>query len=136
MYQSRQSIGTLQSINLFIAILMDTTYKKSAGNNGEDITAAYYQDKWYTLLEKNYTIVWWELDLIITKNNILTFVEVKVINHMDDLHNYVTQKKLGHIKHTIAYYLLNHPTQQEYTLDVVFVKNNSIFEIYENITNT
>lgn len=115
---------------------MNTRYKKDKGDKGEMIVAQRYQDKWYTLIETNYTIAWWEIDLIVKKHDILTFVEVKVVDHIDDLYDYVTPKKLGHVKHTIAYYLLQHPTDKDYTLDVVFVKDNSIVEVYENVTNT
>lgn len=115
---------------------MDTKYKKKQWKEWEELVAEYYKNLWYTLIEKNYTIPWWELDLIFQKNNILTFIEVKVVNHIDDLQDYVTQKKLWHVKHTIDYYLLNHPTPMEYILDIVFVKNNSILDTYTNVTNT
>ena len=115
---------------------MNTKYKKMKGNAWEELVANYYQDHWYILIERKYTIKWWELDLIFQKNNILTFVEVKVVDHIDDLQDYVTPKKLWHVKHTINFYLLTHPTDKEYVLDVVFVRDNSILQIYQNVTNT
>ncbi|MCX6824100.1 MAG: YraN family protein [candidate division SR1 bacterium] len=115
---------------------MNTKYKKEKGEKGEILVGENYQNQGYMLVEKNYTIPGGELDLIFQKNNILTFVEVKVIDHIDELQDYVTQKKLGHVKHTINYYLLTHPTDKEYTLDVVFVRDNSIFEVYKNVTNS
>lgn len=114
---------------------MDTLYKKHKGNTGEDIAALYYQNKWYLLIDRKYTIQWWEIDLVLQKDNILTFVEVKVVDHIQDLQNYVTSKKLGHVTHTISYYLLTHPTDMDYLLDVVFVRDNAILEVYENVTN-
>jgi len=115
---------------------MNTKYKKEKGREWEELVAQYYQNQWYILIEKNYTIPWWELDLIFQKNNILTFVEVKVVDHIHELQDYVTHKKLWHIKHTINYYLLIHPTDKEYTLDIVFVRDNSILEVYKNVTNS
>ena len=115
---------------------MNTRYKKDKGEKGEKIVAQHYQDNWYTLIQTNYTIAWWEIDLILKRHDILTFVEVKVVDYIDDLYDYVTPKKLGHVKHTIAYYLLEHPTDKDHVLDVVFVKDNSIVEVYENVTNT
>ena len=115
---------------------MNTRYNKDQGDEGEYLTAEYYQNKGYILLEKKYTIKWWELDLIFQKNDILTFVEVKVVNNIFDLKDYVTIKKLWNVKHTMEYYLYTHPTDKEYVLDVVFVRNNSIVEVYENVTNT
>ena len=110
--------------------------KKKKGKKWETLVAKRYQNHWYSLIENNYTIPWGELDLIFTKNNILTFVEVKVVDHIEDLQDYITPKKLGHVKHTMEYYLVSHPTDQEYSLDIVFVRDNSILEIYENVTNT
>lgn len=113
-----------------------TTYKKDKGDEGEELVAQEYQNQWYILMERKYTIPWWELDLIFQKNDILTFVEVKVVDHIDELQDYVTPKKIWHVKHTIEYYLLNHPTDQEYVLDVVFVRDNSILDTYKNVTNS
>lgn len=135
MYQLGQSTWKIYSINLPLLPPMDTLYKKNKGNKWEDIAASYYQHKWYILIKRKYTIQWWEIDLILQKDNILTFVEVKVVDHIHDLQDYVTPKKLGHVKHTIAYYLLTHPTDMDYLLDVVFVRNNAILEVYENVTN-
>jgi len=115
---------------------MNTKYRKEKGKEWEILVAENYQNQWYILIEKNYTIPWWELDLIFQKDNILTFVEVKVVDHIQELHDYVTPKKIGHVKHTIEYYLLKHPTDKDYVLDVVFVRDNSIFEIYKNVTNS
>ncbi len=115
---------------------MNTKYKKTKWQIWENIAADHYHTQWYTLLERNYTIQWWELDLIFQKDDILTFVEVKVVDHTDQLHGYVSWKKLWHLRHTIAYYLLTHPTDKDYLLDIVFVRDNSILEVYENVTNT
>lgn len=115
---------------------MDTKYKKKKGKEWEKLVAEYYQNIWHILLEENYTIPWGELDLIFQKDKLLTFVEVKVVDHIEDLQNYITKKKLWHVKYTIAYYLLQHPSNKEYVLDIVFVKDNSIFEVYENVTNS
>lgn len=115
---------------------MNNMYEKAKGNEGEDCVARYYQDHWYTLIGKKYTIHWWEIDLIFQKDNMLAFVEVKVVDHIHDLQDYVTPKKLWHVKRAIEYYLLNHPTEHEHVLDIVFVRDNSILEFYENVTNS
>lgn len=115
---------------------MDTKYKKNKGDEWEAIVAEYYQNTWHTLLARKYKIQNGELDLILENDKLLTFVEVKVVNHIDDLFDYITPKKLWTIKKTIERYLLKHPTHKPYVLDVVFVKNNSIFEVYEDVTST
>ncbi len=113
-----------------------TRTNKDKGDKWELLVAEQYQSRWYTLLHKKYTIQNGELDLIFENNDCLTFVEVKVIDHTDDLFDYITPKKLGAVKRTIERYLLNNPTEKPYILDIVFVKDNSIVEIYENVTNT
>ncbi len=115
---------------------MNTRYKKSKWYRWEEIAAEHYYRQWYSLVERNYTIQWWELDLIFRKNGDLKFVEVKVVDHTDDLFDYVTQRKLWHVVHTINYYLLEHPTDVNYSFDIVFIKENSILEIYENASNS
>ena len=121
---------------MFEMTFMNSKYKKEKGKEWESLVMEYYHHQWYILIERNYTISWWELDLIFQKDDILTFVEVKVVNHVEDLQNYVTIKKLWHVKHTITYYLFTHPTDKEYVLDVVFVRDNSILEVYKNVTNS
>lgn len=50
---------------------------KQRGKLGEDATAEYLQKKGYTLLERNYSNSYGEIDLIARKDDILAFVEVK-----------------------------------------------------------
>ena len=61
------------------------------------------------------------------------FVEVKVVNYIENLHDYITPKKLQTLKHTIDTYLWKYPTQKKVRVDVVFVKDTKIFEIVKNI---
>ena len=63
----------------------------------------------------------------------LIFVEVKVVNYMDNLHDYITPKKLIVLKHTIETYVWKYPTQRVVRIDVVFIKDKQIIEIYKNI---
>lgn len=114
---------------------MNSTYKKEKWDEWEALVAQEYQNRGYRLIQKKYTIPWGELDLIFEKDNRLIFVEVKVVNNIDDLQDYLTPKKIWHLIHTIEYYLVSHPTDKEYILDVVFVRDNSILEVYENVTN-
>ncbi len=137
---SLENIGSRYTIGWVISIYIICIYrmrdKKNAGDKWEELVAQHYQQIWYHLIEKKYTIKWGEIDLIFEKDRTLFFVEVKVVNTIQDLQDYITTKKLGHVKHTIAYYLMTHPTDKEYVLDVVFVRNNAILHIYNNVTNT
>lgn len=61
------------------------------------------------------------------------FIEVKVVDGMDDLFGYVTEKKLYFVHKTIAHYMRDYETKQNIRIDVVFVKRGKIFEVYENV---
>jgi Holliday junction resolvase-like predicted endonuclease len=64
-------------------------------------------------------------------------IEVKTVNDIDDLDNYVTPKKIWFLQRTLENYLQNiDESWIEYIrMDVVFVKNDKILEIYEDVTN-
>lgn len=100
----------------------------------EKIVSDYYKSNWYSIIQNNYTIRWWEIDLIFSKWSSIIFVEVKVIDNTNDLYNYITQNKLNYLQKTINSFLQIY--EQDYLnirLDVAFVKNWKIHEIYENI---
>jgi len=51
--------------------------RQSLGKEGEVIAARFLTEKKYELIEKNYRYGHGEIDLIVKKDNILIFVEVK-----------------------------------------------------------
>lgn len=109
--------------------------KKRIWYESEEIVASYYQSKGYDIITKNYTIPWWEIDIVVQDNNNLIFVEVKTINAIDDIDWYVTKKKIWLLNNTLQTYLVSNPTDKDISIDAVFVKWNQIVEIYQNITN-
>lgn len=107
---------------------------KNIGYDWESVVLEYYKDMWYTLLLQNYTIADGEIDLIFDLENTILFVEVKVIDHTDDIYNYVSPKKLHTLRHTIEVYChRNNIVGRDLQLDVVFVKKWTIVERYEAI---
>lgn len=112
---------------------MDTQYRKSVGNAGELLVQEYYENKWYRCKDKNFTIRGGELDLVMEDTNTLVVVEVKVVNYMDNLHDYITAKKLSSLQKSIQTYLWKFPTSKSVRLDIVFVKWNEIIQIYEHV---
>lgn len=107
--------------------------RRKTGYAGEELVAQYYKDKGYTHLHSNFTIRGGEIDLIVENTTTTAFIEVKVVDHIDDLFGYVTEKKLYYLRKTIAYYMREYPTKSDIRIDVVFVKNGSIYEVYENV---
>lgn len=108
---------------------------KKIGYEWEEIVSKYYISKWYAIVNRNFTIPWWEIDIIVENNQNLIFVEVKTINNIDDIDGYVTKKKISILDKTVQTYLMKNPSGKEISIDAVFVKNNQVVEIYENITN-
>lgn len=109
--------------------------KKKLWYESEWIVAKYYESKWYVVVAKNYTIPWWEIDIVVENNQDLIFVEVKTINAIDDIDGYVTKKKIWLLDNTVQTYLMKNPSNKDISIDAVFVKWNQIVEIYQNITN-
>ena len=103
---------------------------------GEDLVAKHYESLWYKILDRNYTFSDGELDIVATKGNRLVFLEVKVVDHIDDISGYVSPKKLWFLKRAIERYVTDHPSDKELSLDVAFVHGNTIIEVYENVTNS
>lgn len=109
--------------------------KKSVGYAGEKLVAEHYRQQGYAILEQNYTIRWWEIDIIATDQSNIVFIEVKVINSIDDTQSFITNKKIYYLEKTIQHYIMsNRINDKDPRLDVAFVKNGQIIDIFTNVT--
>lgn len=109
--------------------------KREVWQEWEDLVLEYYEERWYEILDTNYTIRWWEIDIVAQKDGTIVFIEVKVVDRTDDLVWYITPKKLLYLDRTIQDYMYKKWLNFNIRMDVVFVKNNQILEVYENVTN-
>lgn len=109
-------------------------YKKTIGYAGEKIVTEHYRNQWYTILDENYTIRGGEIDIIASNDKIIAFIEVKVINNIDDLQSFITSKKIYYLEKTIQHYIMTNHINKDPRLDVAFVKNNQIVDIFTNVT--
>lgn len=107
--------------------------KKELGYKWENIAKKYYLQDWYKLLDQNRTIRWWELDLIFEKDLEVIFCEIKVVNCTNDIFGYITKNKLNFLAKTIQYYIIDKDIKEQYRLDVVFIKDWKVFEVFKNI---
>jgi len=114
---------------------MDSNNKREQWKQAEKLTKAYLESKWYKIIGQNFCIRWGEIDIIWEKWNIRVFVEVKAVEQTQDLHNYITAKKIATLLRTIDFFNLRNYTDKLLRLDVVFVKDNDIIHHYENVTN-
>jgi len=101
---------------------------------GEDIALKHYLKLWYRFIKRNYTIRGGEIDIILENETQLVFLEVKVVDGIMDISNYISAHKLKFLHRTIATYLYKYPSHKKLRLDVVFVRHNQVFKIYKNIT--
>lgn len=108
---------------------------KQQGYQAETLVKNHYLAQGLTLREQNWTIPGGELDLIFESVEELIFVEVKSVEHTLDLDQYISKKKLKTLERSIETYLMDHPSSKDLRLDIAFVQQGQILEIYEDVTN-
>lgn len=57
------------------------SFRKEIGNLGEDLAVRYLENKGFSVVERNYLRKWGEIDLIVEKQGLTHFIEVKTITH-------------------------------------------------------
>ena len=63
----------------------------------------------------------------------IVFVEVKVVNYIENLHDYITPKKMQALQRSLETYLWRYPSGKDKRVDVVFVKDGTIIHVYDNV---
>ena len=109
--------------------------KRKRWYEAEHIAKLYFINQGYKILHQNYTIRWWELDIVAEKENTRIFIEVKEVDQTDDLYNYISSKKIQTLYKTIQVFNYEYPTNKQLRIDLVFIKENNILHHYENISN-
>jgi putative endonuclease len=124
---------------------MAKKFNRKVGKEGEEIAAKFLSGKGYKILERNYYTRFGEIDLIVLKNNILTFVEVK-LKHGEDFgtpEEMIGTSKLSQVQRMAEFYLMDKPKMAEiyktYSLDAVCIMMGEDGEVgrishYENLT--
>lgn len=115
------------------------TLNRSTGQAGEEIAARALRDKGYTLLERNFSNKFGEIDIIAKDKNVLVFVEVKTKIGIDFglPEEQIGSGKLSRIRNMATMYL--HGESVACRIDVVAVvlgENNEVLRLthYENVT--
>lgn len=85
---------------------------KRFGKQGEEKAAEFFRDNGFTILDKNFRYGrYGEIDLVISRGNLIAFVEVKTrtSDHFGGPLYSLTQKKINAIKKTAQSFLLKNP---------------------------
>jgi putative endonuclease len=67
---------------------------RAKGKEGEDLVREHYRQQGYTLIEQNFTIKGGEIDLLMKKEKLLVAIEVKNLDTVQELDDYITAKKV------------------------------------------
>lgn len=110
-------------------------YNKSIGNYGEDLATKFLIEKGYKIEKRNFRCKFGEVDLIIKRDNILAFVEVKTRFSSDfgrgfDSINFIKRKKIINVS---SYYLTITKSTDFFirfdSIEINFLNNNLNYEI-------
>lgn len=109
---------------------------KTKGYAWERVALSWYQQRGYRALEKNFTIRGGEIDLIVENDEEVVFVEVKVVDGIDDRNSYLSPRKIQALERCIENFCFRKTIDKSIRLDVVFIQKGVVIEVYENISNT
>lgn len=121
-----------------------TSKSQKIGELGENIATKFLLNKGFSILERNYTLKFGEIDIIAKKNNKIHFVEVKSVSREtqnnkkqlvsretidsykpeDNMHKW----KIERITRTINNYLINKisvETEWQFDLILVYIDNKN-----------
>ncbi len=110
---------------------------KKLGYEFEKIAEEFLIQKGYQILNKNFTIRWWEIDIIAKKNNIVSFVEVKWSSKNIDFQNYITKGKISALRKTAEHwiYRFDDDSIKEYRFDLILIENGKVIDFLEWFLN-
>jgi len=124
-----------------------TSKSQRTGQFGENIAVRYLMDRGFTIIERNYTKKWGEIDIIAQKGGVVHFIEVKSKSVLDC--NAIPKngirpeegmhpRKINRIKRTLQTYLIERNVSDDWKFDVVLVymsdsQRQARVELMENI---
>ncbi|EKE06410.1 MAG: hypothetical protein ACD_19C00014G0024 [uncultured bacterium] len=120
---------------------MTKQFNRIKGKDGEEMAVKFLKEKGYTIIDQNNSTKFGELDLIVTKNNILIFVEVKFKQTEDygTPEEMIGKNKLNQVRRTAEMYLVINPDIAKqfdrYQIDAIcIVEETGRISHYENLT--
>ena len=108
-------------------------HTKAKGNIAEDRACKYLVSLGCRIIDRNVYNRFGEIDIIVFKENVLHFVEVKSGVTYESAVNNITSSKLQKLNRTIQTYLQQKKLNIDYCIDALIVSDEGI-EWIENIT--
>ena len=93
------------------------------GKKGEDLAADYLEQHGYIIRDRNWHCGHKDLDLVVTKDNTVVFVEVKTRtgNEWGDPRDFVTERKIRRIVMSADAYLRFNQVDMDVRFDIVSI---------------
>lgn len=104
-----------------------------SGILGENKACEYLKKQKFEILKCNFHSKFGEIDIIAKKDDVLHFIEVKFTQNDYEVSERLNLKKYKKILKTINFYLFKNPTNLDFQVDLICVKND-IIEFFENIS--
>ena len=110
--------------------------KRKFGNKGEDVACRFLESKKYKILERNFLRKYGEIDIIVEKDSIIHFIEVKTLSREIGANSFksfknregyrpednIHPKKLERIRRVLQVFLLeNSLDDRDWEFDVIAV---------------
>ena len=93
------------------------------GRKGEDIAAHYLEQHGYTIQDRNWRCGHKDLDLVVTKDNTIVFVEVKTRTSTEwgDPQDFVTDSKIRRIVNSADAYIRFNCIDMDVRFDIISI---------------
>jgi len=107
-----------------------TSKTQKTGELGEQVACNYLLKKGFSIIERNYTKKWGEIDIVAKKGSIVHFVEVKSKTYHSSIPNSIDSYKpedgmhpwkLTRLRRTIQTYLLERRVTNDWQFDLITV---------------
>ena len=105
---------------------------RKIGNIAEDRAGRFLETNGYEIIDRNFYTKFGEIDIIVKKDNVLHFVEVKSGKNFESIYN-ITPTKMKRIIKSINLYLNKNKTNSPYQIDVITIDNGKL-EFIKNIS--
>ena len=106
---------------------------RAKGNIAKDKACAFLYDNGFSILDRNFYSSFGEIDIIVTKDDVLHFIEVKSGDDYELAIQNITKSKLSKLIKTGNIYMKKNSFDSDYEYDAILVTPDGIFHI-ENIT--